>query len=340
MPVRVVAPARLHLGFVNLSPARERLYGGLGVAISDLRTVVSAEATGGTGVECTDPEARRYAERTLELLDWSDPSDLPGTIVRIEESLPRHVGLGSGTQLALAVLTAIGIAHQDAHYTSVDPRALAPQLGRGGRSGVGVAAFETGGFVLDVGHPTGQFTAEPPERGSWTVPPIAARHEIPDDWRFVVVLPDSDPGRSGTDEDDAMRRTVQNADPAVADEISRIIIHRVLPAIADGDADAFGAAIADVGRLNGAWYADAQGGVYRPPVGTIVEELSSDPAVAGAGQSSWGPATYAITTEERVSEAIDAAQRALAEAGVGGTVAVTQGRNRGANVEEDERKPR
>ncbi len=321
MSARVVAPARLHFGFVNLSPARERLYGALGVSLDGFRT--SVEATPADRVECSDPEARRYAERAVSHLK------VPGATVRVENSPPRHVGLGSGTQLALATLVAVGAAYGERPAA----RRLAPNLGRGGRSGVGVAAFEGGGFVLDAGHPTGRFTAEPPARGEWTVPPIVSRHEIPDDWRFVLALPDADPGRSGADEDDAMRRTVEDADPAVADEIARTVVHRVLPAVAEGDARAFGAAVSEIGRLNGAWYADAQGGIYRPPVGTIVEALADDPAVDGAGQSSWGPATYAITTADRAERALDAARRALDKAGVDGRVEAVAGCNEGAQVE-------
>jgi len=139
-------------------------------------------------------------------------------------------------------------------------RERAPALGRGGRSGVGVATFEAGGFVLDAGHPTARFTTDRPADGEWTVPPVAARHAVPDDWRFLLVRPDADPGRSGDAEDDAMRTAVERAEPGLADRIGGIVTRRVLPAIATGNAERFGAAVAEIGRLNGAWYADEQGG--------------------------------------------------------------------------------
>ncbi|GAB7090036.1 beta-ribofuranosylaminobenzene 5'-phosphate synthase [Halorubrum luteum] len=336
---RVSASARLHFGFMNLSLSHERLYGAFGVALTEPRVVVKAFPNDSVVVsdendsvvnsdveddrrELTDVE--EYAKRACDLIE------LPGARVTVVEALPRHAGLGSGTQLAAATLAAIARAH------GLDPRVRerAPELGRGGRSGIGVAAFERGGFVLDSGHPTARFTTSRPADGNWTVPSVAARHDVPNDWRFLLVRPDAEPGRNGGGEDAAMRTAVERADPKLADRIAGIVTRRVLPAIAEGRAEAFGSAVAEVGRLNGAWYADEQGGVYRPPVGDIVASLESSPAVFGVGQSSWGPTVYGITNADHAAAARDAGEAALDAAGVSGTVDVVRGTNDGARVTE------
>jgi beta-ribofuranosylaminobenzene 5'-phosphate synthase len=314
---RVAAGARLHFGFQNLSLARERLYGGVGVALDEPRVVIEADPA--EGVHCDDATVATHARTAVDLLG------VPGVELTVVERLPRHVGLGSGTQLAMATLAAVAAAHD------CDPklRAYAPALGRGGRSGVGVAAAEMGGFVVDGGHPTELFTAAPPADGAWTVPPVTARHELPTDWRFVVVVPDADPGRSGDAEDESMRTVVERADPGIADEIGGVLLRRVLPAAAEGDRTTFGAGVAKLGRLNGAWYADEQGGVYRPPAGRIVDDLSSCPAITGTGQSSWGPAVYALTDAELAEDARTAARDALDAVGVDGRIVVTAPANDG-----------
>ena len=323
MTARVAAGARLHFGFLNLSLARERLYGSLGVALDEPRVEVAAAPA--DAVDCDHDRARDHAARACELLG------VPGASVAVESELPPHVGLGSGTQLALAVFAAVARAHD------LDPeiREHAPDLGRGGRSGVGVATFESGGFVFDAGHPASQFTPERPARGEWTVPPVAARHEIPGDWRFLLVLPDAEPGKAGRDEDDSMRAVVEHAESGLADRISAVVTDRVLPAVAADDVDAFGEGVADVGRLNGAWYASEQGGVYRPPAGDIVDALADSPAVTGAGQSSWGPAVYGVTDRERGDDALDAGRRALDNAGIEGKVRVVGPCNTGARIRDD-----
>ncbi len=317
---QVTVGARLHFGFQNLSLAHGRLYGGLGVALES--PTVSVEAHPADDVRCDDPCARNYARRATDLLD------VPGADVVVHETLPSHVGLGSGTQLALTVLAAVAQAYDRKRNV----RTNAPELDRGGRSGVGVSTFERGGFVVDAGHPTERFTTDRPTRGNWSVPPVVARHTVPEEWRFVVVLPEAEPGRSGDDEDASMRTVVENADPAISDEISAVLLRRVLPAIAGDDPEQFGDAVAEIGRLNGAWYADEQGGVYRPPVGELVTAMEDSPVIFGAGQSSWGPAVYGVTTATHVDSGIEAAQLALDSAGVGGEVLVARPRNRGASV--------
>ncbi|WP_122089553.1 beta-ribofuranosylaminobenzene 5'-phosphate synthase family protein [Halalkalicoccus subterraneus] len=321
MAVRVTTAGRLHFGFRNLSLAHERLYGSLGLALETPRLVVDCERA--EGVRTGHPDAERYARRAVEVLD------VPGARVSVRETLPRHAGLGSGTQFSLAVLS--GIARAYGREPRLEERA--PRLGRGGRSGVGIATFREGGFVCDGGHPTTRFTAERPEDGSWRVPPVIARHPIPDGWRFLLVIPDVEPGKSGEQEDDDMRAVVERASPGIADEITAISARRVLPALVEGDLATFGAGIAEIGRLNGAWYADAQGGVYRPPVGDIVRELEACRAIEGAGQSSWGPVVYGITDRERADRARKSGRNALAAADVDGSVLVASGRNTGASVD-------
>jgi len=317
--VRVATGARIHAGFQNLSLARQRLYGGVGVALAEPRVVVEAEPADAVDA---DPELAASARRAVSLLD------VPGARVRLVEGLPRHVGLGSGTQHALAALTAVAAAYD----RPPKARERAPALERGGRSGVGVATFEAGGFVADAGHPTERFTTAPPPPGEWTVPPVLARHDVPDDWRFLLVVPEGR-GRHGREEDDSMRAVVEGADPAVADELAGVLLRRVLPAVAAGDRERFGRAVAEFGRLNGAWYADEQGGVYRPPAGELIEALRGVPAVAGVGQSSWGPAVYGVTDRANADAARQAAVDALDAVGVDGEVSVAAPRNEGARVE-------
>jgi beta-ribofuranosylaminobenzene 5'-phosphate synthase len=319
--VRVTAGGRIHFGFQNLSLARERLYGGLGVSLREPRLRI--EASPADELRCDDPDASEYAARALDLLD------LLGVDITVHERLPAHVGLGSGTRLALATLAAVARAHDR------EPRVRerAPQLGRGGRSGVGCATFESGGFVADAGHPAERFTTEPPAAGEWAVPKPVARHALDESWRFVVVIPDIASGRSDDHEDRSIERVVEHADPTVADDIARVVAQQLLPAVAEDDWHGFGDAIAAVGRLNGAWYADEQGGVYRPPLGELIDVLERSPAVAGAGQSSWGPAVYGLTDDERADTARAAAREALSAVGVDGKVMVCAPDNEGAHIE-------
>jgi beta-ribofuranosylaminobenzene 5'-phosphate synthase len=321
MSVRVDVGGRLHVGFQNLSLAHERLYGGVGVALESPRVVLEAEPA--DGIDCEHPLLARYAERSCGLLG------VDGVAIEAIETLPRHVGLGSGTQTALGTLAAV--AHVHDRQPSIRERA--PLLNRGGRSGVGVATFESGGFVVDAGHPTERFTTSPPDPGEWDVPAVVARHDVPETWRFLIVLPDAIEGRSGEGEDESMRTVVEHADPSVADSLSSLLVRRLLPAIAEGRLGAFGDAVGEFGRLNGAWYADEQGGVYRPPAGRLIDALSESSAVCGVGQSSWGPAVYGIADVSHAATARADAEAALERLEIDGRVRIVEPRNDGARID-------
>jgi len=318
---RVTVGGRIHFGFQNLSLAHDRLYGGVGVGLSEPSLVLNAERA--SAIHCDWPGGTPYVERAVEILD------VPGADVTVEQRLPRHVGLGSGTRLALASLAAIARTYNEA----VSIRAAAPDIGRGGRSGVGVATFETGGFVVDAGHPTELFTSEPPAEGEWTVPPAIARHDVPSEWRFLLVTPETERGLSGEPEDAGIRSVVERADPGIADEIALVVTRQLLPAIATSDHETFGSAVARLSRLNGAWYADEQGGVYRPPAGRLIDALDSIPGVSGAGQSSWGPTVYGITHAETAGTAERLTSDALDDLGLDGTVRTVEAATTGASVE-------
>jgi len=132
--VRVEAPARLHLGMLDASGEGARRFGGLGAAVLWPRVVVEAtvasEGLVVEGAEGVDADrARRVAERCRAAL-----GDAGGARLRVLEAIPAHVGLGSGTKLALAVAAALAALHG----RSPDPPTLARMAGRGARSAVGL----------------------------------------------------------------------------------------------------------------------------------------------------------------------------------------------------------
>src|SRR5688572_469777 len=98
--VHVTAPSRLHFGLWSLGEGEQRAFGGVGAMIEQPALVLSVlsaeqlEAVGG-GAERAMSFARRWAE-----FHRRAP---PACRIEIHEAIPEHVGLGSGTQLGLAV---------------------------------------------------------------------------------------------------------------------------------------------------------------------------------------------------------------------------------------------
>jgi beta-ribofuranosylaminobenzene 5'-phosphate synthase len=308
--VRVEAPARLHMGMLDAAGGGARRFGGLGVALSRPAAVVEASPADDVTAEGPDAErALAVARRSREALG------LPGGVhVRVVEAIPPHVGLGSGTKLALAVTAALAALAG----RTPEPERIARAAGRGARSAVGLWTFVLGGLVVEGGRRPGV------ER----LAPLVARHAMPDEWRCVLVIPRAEPGLSGRAEEEAFGEL--RPDPERAALIAQLVLTSLLPALAEGDLAEFGPALTRVQRLVGESFASVQGGVFHPRAGDLVDALLRLGA-AGAGQSSWGPAVYGIVGDEHAGGVL--ARNVDSELGGGGRVEVVSFDNRGGRVE-------
>jgi beta-ribofuranosylaminobenzene 5'-phosphate synthase len=304
--VRVEAPARLHLGMLAVAGDGARRFGGLGASVSRPAVVLEARPAEELSTEGADADrALLFAQRCQAALGL-----VGGAHLRVVEAIPAHVGLGSGTKLALAVAQALATLHG----RTVDAPELARAAGRAARSAVGMWTFALGGLVVEGGVRHGV------ERPA----PLLARHPMPEEWRVVLVVPPAEPGLSGAGEEEAFRRLVPSAERSAA--IAQLVLTSLLPALVERDVDEFGAALTQVQQLVGDSFAAVQGGRFHPRAGALVEALLRGGA-AGAGQSSWGPAVYGIVGSE-------AAGRELARRMEGeGSVELVRFDDRGARVE-------
>lgn len=286
---RVAAPARLHLGFLDPAAALGRRFGSIGLGIEGLDTVVtaaSAESLQVAGLQAA--RARAFAERVLAHYD------LPGGVsLSVDAVPPSHAGLGSGTQLALAVASAV-LGAFDRHAPAAE---LACLLGRGRRSGIGLSLFDQGGLVVDGGHGRGTH-----------VPPVVSRIPFPRDWHAVLVLDAEVEGLSGSAEREAFGSLPPMPQPTAA-HLCHLTLMGLLPAVAEQDFGAFCCSLTEVQGIVGDYFAGAQAGRFTSTrVGEALRYGSDALGLGGIGQSSWGPTGFAFA-ESRGAAA--AACRAL-----------------------------
>ena len=237
-----------------------------------------------------------------------------------EAAAPDHAGLGTGTQIGLAVARALAMDSGMADMSTPD---LARRVGRGERSGIGIHGFEQGGFLIDGG------------RGkSAQVAPLVARLPVPEDWCVVLITPRAEPGMHGMAERNAFETLVQSQHAeAISARLCRLALMGMLPALAEKDCAEFGNAVYEYNRLAGELFAPVQGGIYSQPIiGGIVEFIRGR-GIAGAGQSSWGPTVFAIVKDHDL--ACSFADSLRRKFGDGATIIlVTSANNRGATVEQ------
>lgn len=269
---------RLHFGLIDLNGGLGRIDGGVGLGLSDPGVTISAQPSESLTVKGPHSELIRDYASTIMNTYGVPPAELS-----IKSVIPRHVGLGSGTQLALATAKSlIGVSDVDISTTE-----LADCLGRGGTSGIGTAAFERGGFILDGGHSIEEKSQFLPSSASdASPPPVTSRMEFPN-WNIRIFQPGG-VGKSGTEEESAF----QDETPISLDEIRRIshiIMMKLMPSIAEADFQAFRDAIESLQTLG--W---KRLEVEKQPQSRQVMKELSEQGVA-AGLSSWGPAVYAIS---------------------------------------------
>jgi beta-RFAP synthase len=315
--LRVQTASRLHFGFLSLPGVGEgasaRRFGGVGLMVE--RPGLRLRAAPAAEWSAEGPLAGRAL--TFARAFAGSAAEGPPQRLVVEQAAPEHAGLGTGTQLGLAVgrllATAWGI--------DLSATELAGRVGRGLRSALGVHGFEQGGFLVESG-----------KRSDDGLSPLAARVTFPEAWRVVLALPRQVPGLHGPDEQGAFRQLAESAAVLPTDALCRLVLLGLLPALAAGDVEAFGEALFEFNARVGEAFARVQGGPYAGPrVAELVAFLRGE-GVRGVGQSSWGPAVFAVVGDE--GRASDLAARVRRQLGLSADeVFVTQARNRGAVVE-------
>lgn len=309
--VEVTATARLHMGFLDLNGTLGRRFGSIGLALDRPCTRISLRRTGTDLVDGAErSRAKKYLDLIVQRLDAQKGHEL-----RTAKAIPAHAGLGSGTQLALAVAAAV----RRLHGLPADPRADAALLGRGSRSGIGIGLFAQGGLVVDGG--VGEMVLPPP---------LLVRLAVPEDWRILLVLEPSGEGLSGRRETAAFGALPPMTE-ADAGRLCRLVLMQALPAAAEDNLAGFGAAIEEIQALVGDYFAPAQGGRLSSPRVAAALSAMRELGAVGIGQSSWGPTGFAFVRGDAAAERV---RRIMTPIATGLDIAICRALNRGAAITE------
>jgi beta-ribofuranosylaminobenzene 5'-phosphate synthase len=280
--VEVAAPARLHMGFIDPAGIAGRRFGSVGLAVD--RPTTRVRVSGGEGLRVEGPETERVSRYVRKLLTRAGCRE--ALSVTVVSAMPSHAGLGSGTQLALA----LGAAISRWSGTAIRGIDVATLLERGGRSGIGVGAFEQGGFLVDGGKgPDG------------APPPLIARCDVPEHWRVLLVFDTGHRGLSGEREREAFRVLARRSPPD-AQSLAALVLLGMLPAAVEGDLQAVGAAVTELQERIGDHFAPVQGGRFASPAVTQTLAWLRSQGVAGVGQSSWGPTGFGLCESQQQAE--------------------------------------
>ena len=244
-------------------------------------------------IEASD-EDRQKILKTLtnfvlnsDLLDESFQLDRLPFHFLLDASIPEHVGLGSGTQLALAIGRSLQLLRDD---SSKDMRDLARQVGRGLRSGIGLHGFALGGFLIDAGKVSDSLPAS-----------LKTRMDFPPAWRFVLIRPVCTQGLSGKQE----WNSFQTANSIPLEEWNRLytlLTQNMIESLSEQDFPYFSDSLFQYNLKIGSYFAPFQSGeVVHPQMKDLFETIQ-ETGIRGVGQSSWGPTLFALCDSQCMAE--------------------------------------
>lgn len=285
---KVQSNARLHMGFFDLHGGLGRQYGSLGLSIDEPRSEVTVKKADvfSLSVPLNMTLTNEQSSMNLVLMEKKIKAIIKAlacsdaVAVHVTALIPSHAGLGSGTQLALSIAMALNTLF----CLNLTIAQLAQKTGRGKRSGIGIAAFAEGGFIIDAGR-----SLADPE----TAPPILVRYAFPKSWCVLLIEDAMQIGMHGEAELLAFKNLPQFSE-AIAGTLCRHVLMQTMPAMLAQDLITFGASIHALQMHVGDYFAPAQGSRYASPSVSRALTILLENGAPCVGQSSWGPTGFAV----------------------------------------------
>lgn len=314
--VEIVAPSRLHFGLMSLGHGPRR-FGGVGVMIDAPTLRLSAHTAPSFTVDGTN--STRVEEFARRWAAFHQLQELPACRIEVINTPISHVGLGSGTQLALSVAA---ILHVMTETPFPKPAELSRSVGRGQRSAVGTYGFSLGGLIVERGKSTGEL-----------ISPLDCHMSIPADWRFVLFRPKDMLGLSGRSEQFAFDHLPSMTSDKAGQLAEEVRLH-MLAALAEENFAEFGESVFRYGFGSGTCFADFQDGeAYNGIRLKQLVDAARSLGVHGVGQSSWGPTLFAIMPDKGAAlEFVEGIRKTTFEADLDITLA--SGSSHGARIRE------
>jgi beta-RFAP synthase len=283
----IKSPARLHFGQLDLNGDIGRIYGGSGVGIKEPYCKMKFKKSDKIIVK---GEKSKEVKNTLEKLinnlrEKALLNENLGVIVEVENILPFHTGLGSGTQIGLTLAEGIN----NLYNLNLDKFKIAELVDRKhSRSAIGFGVFYYGGFITDGGR-----TTEEKENDNY-LPPILFKESIPEDWYFIIIIPSLAKEKMAGKKEIETFKKIEKMDIKISAENSHHLLLGMLPALKEKDIIKFSKHLNIIEDNVADYFSEIQSGKYTSSYAQEIIDFLESNQVLGRGQSSWGPSLYAL----------------------------------------------
>jgi beta-ribofuranosylaminobenzene 5'-phosphate synthase len=337
MKLKIISPSRIHLGLIDLNGSIGRVDGGIGIALDNPNFVIEGRESSDIEIEFDknmlnninninnninkDELKKRIYEISKKVLNHIGEE---GIYLKIKNTIPQHSGLGSGTQMALSTGKLISMVYNK----ELDGKTLSNITGRGGTSGIGVNAFEKGGFIIDGGHTFGKGKDKEdfrPSSASKNVraPPVLFRHDF--NWDVVLTIPKGE-NIYGNKEVDIFKKYC----PISLNETQKmchLILMKMMPAVIENDIKSFGEVVNEIQKLG---FKKIEVELQKDIVKELLRALQN---VSYSGLSSFGPTIYSICDgKDDIQKVVETSKEFFDKNGVEGDIIITKANNKGYRV--------
>jgi beta-RFAP synthase len=261
--VNIETNSRLHLGFISLNSSTPYTYGGVGLTISGHPTKVNIK-------KYKQFESNLPKDITKKILTFLKKNHL-STLIRIEcQYRPEnHIGLGTGTQLALLIEELITKFYALKVKANIFNRRF--------RSGIGLNSYVKGGFIIDA------------PKKDLSLNQTIFHSKFPQSWKAILLFDNQKKGLHGESE---KKFFANNSSHNLRMKLSDIILNELIPSIIYEDFNIFAKSLTKFQKLNATFYSKVQKSIYLSnDINKIIKKISKK-FIVGCGQSSWGPTSY------------------------------------------------
>ena len=268
--IQIITPARLHFGFLELNNSCESKFGGIGLSIDKFQTKIIVKKDAKMKFKSKMPNKAisfltKFCKKNKIKSNFS---------ISVEESSPQHIGLGSGTQLALSIGTAISYLSN----INLNIEEVAKMLNRGLRSNVGLINFKYGGFLIDLKIKNKFYTN-------------IDKVFFPEEWK-IILIKDSSQGLHGKNEMEAFKKIKNLKKNNI--NLTSLVLLEIYPSLIEKNFDKFSKAITKLQNEMSKKFETFQGGKFSSiAVGNALNFLKKK-NIKGYGQTSWGPSGFAF----------------------------------------------
>ena len=280
------SPARLHLGFMELNDTNSRVFGSIGLAITNFKLKQSIQFNKDFDVVCDDKNIKLRIEEIVKL--FSKNYKIKKCRLTVSNFIPLHKGLGSGTQISLST----GFLISSFNNLNLSIENISKFLRRGQRSGVGVETFKSGGFIIDTGK----------LKGSISPPQKLIDIKWPKDWQIILITSTNVSGFHGKKESSEFAK-LTNVSSKFAKENCFNLLMKIIPGLLESDFYTFANGIQKIQENMSEIFYGNKNNYSNKSISKIFKFVREKKYI-GFGQSSWGPTGFVFCKNREQREEI------------------------------------